>query len=191
MIQVKIKTPPILNKISDPEIYQEANLNGGNLVRSFLRTEFFKEKNKNEPNKLGADRTNFWTNVGKSVLPTIVKGFDIIIRISDFRFAQKLYGGTIKAKRVRFLTIPISKQAYGNRVSVFEQETGKKLFRIKSKKGNFLLVESVDGGIKPHYLLKQSVKQKPWPNSLPSDEVLADKFAEGVTEKLETIFSLK
>lgn len=93
----------------------------------------------------------------------------------------------IRAKRVKFLTIPISKQAYDKRVSVFEQETGKRLFRIKSKKGNFLLAENLDGEIKPHYLLKEVVNQKPNKNALPTDEEIMEAFSEGVYEELETI----
>lgn len=187
MVKVEVKIPKILDKLSDSQTYLEATKLGAFEVSNYLRTEHFPEKNANEPNKLGAKRTNFWTDVGRSVLQPFVKGFSVIVRINDFRFAQKLYGGIIRAKRVKFLTIPISKQAYDKRVSVFEQETGKRLFRIKSKKGNILLVENLDGQIKPHYLLKQSVDQKPNKNALPSDDKIAEAFSRGATEYIETL----
>ena len=132
MVKVEVKIPKILDKLSDSQTYLEATKLGAFEVSNYLRTEHFPEKNANEPNKLGAKRTNFWTDVGRSVLQPFVKGLSVIVRINDFRFAQKLYGGVIKAKRVKFLTIPISKQAYDKRVSVFEQETGKRLFRMPS-----------------------------------------------------------
>jgi hypothetical protein len=187
MVKVEVKIPKILDQLADSQTYLEATKVGAFEVSNYLRTEHFPEKNANEPNKLGAKRTNFWADVGRSVLQPFVKGFSVIVRINDFRFAQKLYGGVIKAKRVKFLTIPISKQAYDKRVSVFEQETGKRLFRIKSKKGNILLVESLDGEIKPHYLLKQSVDQKPNKNALPSDKKIAEAFTKGANEYIETL----
>lgn len=189
MVKVEVKIPQILDQLSDAKTYQEVTYSGAFKVADYLRSVHFVNKNNNEPNKLGAKRTNFWARVGESVLTPFVKAASVIVRINDYRFAQKLYGGVIKAKRVKFLTIPISKQAYDKRVSVFEQESGKRLFRIKSKKGNFLLVEKLDGQIIPHYLLKQSVDQKPNKNALPSDVIIAEQFNEGAIEKLEEILN--
>jgi len=189
MVKVEVKIPKVLDQLTDAKAYQEVTYSGAFKVADYLRSVHFVNKNKNEPNKLGAKRTNFWARVGESVLTPFVKAASVIVRINDYRFAQKLYGGVIKAKRVKFLTIPISKQAYDKRVSVFEQESGKRLFRIKSKKGNFLLVEKLDGQIIPHYLLKQSVDQKPNKNALPSDEIIAEQFNEGAIEKLEEILN--
>lgn len=186
MIGVQIEIPKNLKDLSETKTYRDLSYVGAFKVYDSLR-KHFALKNAKEPNKLGAKRTNFWTQIRSSVRPPVWKGDDLFIAITDFRFAQKLYGGMIRAKRVKFLTIPISKQAYDKRVSVFEQETGKRLFRIKSKKGNFLLAENLDGEMKPHYLLKEVVNQKPNKNALPTDEEIMEAFSEGVYEELETI----
>ncbi len=52
---------------------------------------------------------------------------------------HKEFGGPIVAKNVQNLTIPIDKAARGKSVAQMQAMRGKKFFRFRSKKGNFLL----------------------------------------------------
>lgn len=183
--KVSVNVSGALVNLQNPNWYSGAVKSGAVAVESYIRTEYYAEKNDREPNRLGGRRTNFWSDVGRSVSKPVIRNLSAIIRIKDPRIAQKVFGGPIRPKRSKFLTIPISQESHGLRVSVFERKTGKKLFRIKSKKGNFLLVESVDGGIIPHYSLKQEVDQKPWPGALPKDQEMQERFEAGAIEYIE------
>jgi hypothetical protein len=75
---------------------------------------WFQAKNAAEPNKLGGKRTNFWTNVGRSVTQPIADGSNKIhIDVTHIAFAQKYFGGEITPKKKKWLTIPATALAYG------------------------------------------------------------------------------
>ena len=185
-VKINLESSSILQKLQDPNEYAAAMKVGAVAAKNWMATTYYSAKNANEPNRLKGQRTNFWANIGRSIQNPLQKGMESIIRILDPRIAQKVYGGTIRAKRVTYLTIPISKEAYGMTARVLERNLGTKIFPIKSKKGNRLLVSKVDGQLKPHYLLKQEVNQKPWPGALPPAKDLSQKFTEGVEEHLFT-----
>lgn len=177
-ISIEVSKSEILKKLSSPEEYTAALKIGATEVSQLLKAHYI-EKGSKEPNRLGGKRTNFWAQISESVQTPFIRGFEAVVSIIDPRIAQKIYGGPIRAKRVRYLTIPISKEAYGRRAREFSDEVAP-LFPIKSKKGNRLLVSRVDGGIQPHYLLKEEVNQKPWPGSLPSAEQIKEAFSKGL-----------
>ena len=185
-IRVSFGKSALLEALKEAGAYKAAVKNGAIKVSAFLK-EYYIIKNFDEPNRLGGTRSNFWADVARSVQPATERGDEVIVSILDFRLLQKIYGGKIRAKRVKYLTIPISKEAYNTTARVFERKTKQKLFPIKSKKGNRLLVSSVDGAIQPHYLLKEQVDQKPWPGSLPSDEEILKAFNEGISLFLQQL----
>lgn len=127
------------------------------------------------PNKLGGDRQHFWRAVADSVNQPVIDagGRRIVIGIAHDAIAQKVHGGTITAKRVRALTIPVSPEAYGRTTRTFEHETGKKLFRITVGRGDSKLVgllasrQAGSDVAEIHYLLRRSVFQAPDPDALP------------------------
>ena len=123
------------------------------------------------PNKLGGQRTNFWNQLASSVNAPTITDTTAVISISDPRAAHKHLGGTVTAKRSKFLTIPIAPEAHGRRASVLEGELGIKLFLLKGA-NNPMLAAMVDGGLKTFYVLKRSVEQGPDPKEgiLPPDE---------------------
>ena len=85
--------------------------------------------------------------------------------------AHKVTGGTIRAKRRKFLTIPIVPKAHGLRAKDYSR-TISPLFRVKG-----VLAEKDEGsetGIRPVYVLKKSVTQKPWANALPPEASYVD-----------------
>jgi hypothetical protein len=147
----------------------------------------FREKNAKEPNKLGGKRENFWNKVGQSVQnPNISPdGRTISIAINDPRFAQKLFGGVITAKRVRNLSIPQTAEAYGRYPSTFQLETGITLFLVKTKKGVGLAARAANLGVTVHYILTPSVKQAPTPEALPKMDDVGRAMADRAQKVLD------
>lgn len=136
----------------------------------------FRAKHRREPNRLNPGRRqNFWLGVAQSVSAPVISagGTTVTISISDPRFAQKVFGGTITAKRAGSLTIPVSPDAYGRTTKTFEAETGLKLFLLRvgrkggSKFGNAVLATARGGGIQVEYVLRRSVTQAADPTALP------------------------
>lgn len=83
---------------------------------------------------------------------------------------------TLTPKNSKYLTLPISAEAYGRRAGEFED-----LFPITSKKGNLLLVRKAEGGgIEPMYFLTTSV-------DIPEDSTLIpfEEIYEGAADSVE------
>jgi hypothetical protein len=143
---------------------------------------WFRKKDQTEPNKLSPRREHFWLQVSRSVQNPVVNEATrtISVAVNDPRIAQKVFGGTITAKRAGALTIPMNEKAYGRTAATFEAETGLKLFLVKQKgttQGgtNFeraVLAAKVNGQIEVEYLLVKSVKQQPDADALPPEKDL-------------------
>lgn len=150
-------------------------------LRNQLRAHFV-DKDKTEPNKLKGDRTHYWRQISKSVTsPTVSSdGMSATVAITEETFAQKLFGGVIRAKRGLYLTIPVSSAAHGKTTRAFEREEGIKLFFIKRPFGGLLATKAPnkESGITVHYILKPSVKQDPTPDALPSEADLQKAMAD-------------
>ena len=124
------------------------------------------------PNKLSPRRQHFWLEIAQSVNNPEQTGDNTIsVRVSDPRIAQKVFGGTITAKRAGALTIPVSEKAYGRTAATFEAETGLKLFLLGPKKDTGgrggVLAAMVGGQLEVEYVLAKSVDQAPDPTALP------------------------
>lgn len=129
----------------------------------------FRGKDKT-PNALGGERSHFWLQVMRSTQAPLPDedARTVTISITDPRIAQKVYGGTITAKRAKALTIPVSPEAYGRTAAVLEQELNVKLFVLPSQFGGGLLAQALsDNSIQIHYVLRPSVDQDPDPTALP------------------------
>ena len=96
-------------------------------------------------------------------------------------YGFKVRGGTITPKRVKFLTIPMIREARGLRAETYEQNTGRKLFTIPGKKA--LFERTANGGpkgksgVRAVFALVRRATQPAMPESLPPDEVIADAFS--------------
>ena len=226
MIATKVELPSGNDrmKFSDKELTDVLNV-GARGVTSYLK-KFYKEKDANEPNKLAPGRrTHFWNRrIGGNVQAPKSEGTGkVVVAIDGDILPHKIKGGTITAKRSKYLTIPLAPEAYGRKARRFPD-----LFVIKSKKGNLLLVKpdkssgsvprqkfnakkeakrklpkterpkrenkelglkvperetptmQEESGFTPYYLLRKSVTQKPWPNSIPTEQQITDVFNDGV-----------
>lgn len=104
-----------------------------------------------------------------------------ILENDHIGLSQKITGGTIRAKRKKFLTIPIHPQAHGLTAKQFSR-TITPLFIVKG----VLAMAGENDGDKPIgvYVLKKSVTQKAWPNALPPENSYTTAFMDGVVESL-------
>jgi len=177
----KLKVNRILGQAKNPRAIMAAVGREG----AYQLRGHFRKKDQTEKNKLGGKREHFWRQVMGSVsAPTVSSsGRTVVINITDPRFAQKLFGGTITAKRARALTIPVTAEAYGRATSTFEKETGVKLFFIGKDFANGALAAQIDGRVTIHYLLRKSVHQDKDPNALPPQEQLED----AVTRRAQSV----
>jgi hypothetical protein len=106
----KIKLQRVLGFARNPRaVLVDAAREGGNRLK-----KHFREKDRSEANKLGGRRTHYWNRVAQSVsAPVPESASRVVVNITDPTFAQKLFGGVIRAKRVRNLAIPQEPEAYG------------------------------------------------------------------------------
>jgi hypothetical protein len=110
-------------------------------------------------------------------------------------YAFKVTGGTITRKRASALTIPLIPEARGLHASVYQQNTGNKLFISKSKNALLERIQQLTTGsrgrrgqavattissspVRAVYALMKSVTMRPWPEAMPPDDRLADAFVE-------------
>jgi hypothetical protein len=121
-----------------------------------------------------ADNVESGWNVGK------VTGSGVRIQNNTIGLSHKVTGGTITAKRVKFLTIPVTPEAHGRTARQFSKDIGK-LFAAKG----CLMWKKADGSINAAYILKRSVNHTPWPNALPPDAEIVDAFAESALDAIE------
>ena len=127
----------------------------------------------------GRQKTRFSDNITTGWFVSGVTGSGATLSNGAVGLAHKVLGGTITAKRAKFLTIPVIPQAHGRTVKQFIADIGKVFFA----KG-CVMWSKPDGTIIPAFVLKKSVTHKPWPNALPTSDSIADAFAGGAMEAL-------
>lgn len=128
----------------------------------------------------GRKKTQWWRKVERNwTVSSATTTSATLSNINTDGFSHKITGGTISAKRAKFLTIPIVPEAHGLSAKTYSK-TIKPLFRVK----NLLVQEEKDGNIKPIFVLKKSVTQKAWKGALPPEKTYLDAYAAGVLETL-------
>jgi hypothetical protein len=166
-------TPQIERMIREAKRPRAIVAAGIRAVYNFLR-KHFRALDRSNPNKLGGTRQHFWRQVEMSTNTPVITDTNGVVTVSDPRYAFKVEGGTITAKRAKMLTIPVSREAYGRRASVLEQERGIKLIALRLE-GRGVLAEILPtGGIIVHYALKPSVTISADPNALPDMDEMSD-----------------
>jgi len=132
----------------------------------------FRQKDRDEPNRLGGEREHFWLKVMRSVQAPILSdaGTKVTISITHPVYGHKFRGGIISAKRVKNLSIPQTPEAYGRAPAVFEQETGHKLIFIRQGPVA-LLARRVTLGpfLQVEYVLRPFVRQERDPTAFPDE----------------------
>ena len=118
-------------------------------------------------------------SVEKNVGITSVTDEKAVIDIADVRFAHHVKGGTVEAKRGKYLTIPLTPEAYAKagKGSLRESWPGLKLVTFGR---NRFLATVVGKVVTLQFLLKERVTHKPHPESLPDPAVLNAKAQEAM-----------
>jgi hypothetical protein len=130
----------------------------------------------------GRKKTQWWRQVATGWNTGRVTYRTGQIDNSTIGLSHKVTGGTIRAKRVRFLTIPIIPRAHGLSARVYAR-TFAPLFAIKG-----VLAEKDGDGIKPVFVLKRQIKQRPWKGALPKEAEYVGPFEETLLDELEKDF---
>lgn len=187
-INVKIQDKGVLELIKLLENPMPALLIAGTEVKTEASRHYI-AKNKDEPNRLGGKRTNYWTNIARSIEGPFERGTKVVVNITDPTLRQKIYGGTIKPKDKDYLTIPLKPETHGVSAEVFSEETGIDLFFVQLSGGSKFLAGKPDGKFELFYLLKQSITQDPWPGALPEQRQLNEAAKRGAVEALSLALS--
>lgn len=112
----------------------------GRSVAELFKENFFK-LDRERPNALGGSRTHFYADAAKA---TSSEGDDTgaTITVSQQGIRQRLEGGTIRAIKGKYLTIPARAEAYGKSVRSF-----KNLRFVKLSGDRAMLVEVDQQGV--------------------------------------------
>jgi hypothetical protein len=146
----------------------------------------FRQKDRDEPNRLGGKREHFWLKVMRSVQAPILSdaGTKVTISITHPVYGHKFRGGIISAKRVKNLSIPQTPEAYGRSPSVFEQETGHKLIFIRQGPIALLARRATLGPfLQVEYVLRPWVRQERDPTAFPDET----KFEEALLARANAV----
>jgi hypothetical protein len=152
-------------------------MNAGREVNTRLK-QHFRMRDQTSANQLSDRRSHFWRAVARMVQnPEQENANTVRVTINHPAFAQKVFGGTIRAKAAEALTIPVEERAYGRTTATFEAETGLKLFLIRTGHGAFqnavLAVKDDNArGFTVEYILTKSVTQSADTEALPDKTML-------------------
>jgi hypothetical protein len=107
------------------------------------------------------------------------------VSISDPRFVHRIMGGPVKAKRGKFLTIPLTAKAYrmGGKGSLRQSWPG--LLFIKAKQGTKLLAEKKGEKLTFQFVLKQAVTHRPHPDELPDEQAMQREVGQAMLAALK------
>jgi hypothetical protein len=130
----------------------------------------------------GRKKTQWWRKVAGSWSIMGASGSGVTLRSKGaIGFSHKVTGGTITARRAKFLTIPIVPEAHGLTARTYSR-TIAPLFAVKGVLAQ--ADENSPTGIKPVFVLKKSITQKPWRNALPPEKTYLDAFTNGALESI-------
>ncbi len=116
------------------------------------------------------------TSVEKTVGISARSDDAVIVSIADPRFVHRLTGGTVKAKRAKYLAIPMTAQAYAAIGKGTLRESMPGLRFVKLRNGQRFLAL----GGKFIFALKESVTHSAHPEEAPDEKQLADAGLAGM-----------
>jgi len=162
-----------------------------------LRAHFTdREQGPSKASSRGWPKQHFWAQIAQATTLTEVNDDGATVTINDPRFAQKVYGGTIKpGAGKKYLTIPAIAQAYGRSAQIIEGL--KPIIRmiagerraVALGKGETVISKKGNPRLKPGtetiwYWLVKSVTQEPDPQALPPMDHLKEKLQDEAKEYL-------
>jgi hypothetical protein len=160
----------------------------GGRLESVVRRHFIARNG--EGNAKGWPSRQFWVKEGanKTALSEVTD-HSATVSIASPAIAHKLEGGTISAKRKKYLAIPATPRAYALGSPGEGRWGAGELFLVRPKGKNPFLATKQGAGIEPQYWLVKSVTQAADPRTLPAEATLAaelrDEAEAFVNSKLE------
>jgi hypothetical protein len=139
-----------------------------------------------EGNKHGWPSRHFWNRqVRQNTALTEVTDETATVSIASPPFGLKLFGGTIKPKRGKWLTIPLTAEAY-TKGSPREWDPADRQRLFRPGKARILAVkDGKDKGFVPMFALAASVTQDADPRALPPWDEVTEKLGDEATEFVE------
>jgi hypothetical protein len=129
----------------------------------------------------GRSLSGWWLATASGWSTTKANSSGVTFSNAAIGLAHKVTGGTIRAKRRKFLTIPIVPQAHGVTARDYSRRISP-LFRVKGVLAE--KDEDAESGIRPVYALKKSVTHKPWPGALPPEASYVDALIDTALDYL-------
>lgn len=153
----------IAQQLKNPQaLYKDVGRRAANDLR-----KHFREMDAKQPNALGGTRTHFWLEVRDGVQQPQADSSGVTLLVVHPVIAAKVFGAVVTPKHAQSLTIPLHELAHGRRASVFEQETGKKLFHPK---GTRVLMANLGDKPVSIYALAKRVNLRSEPEALPEEK---------------------
>ncbi len=152
------------------------------------------------PNALGGPRTNFYAGAAGGTHFNIV-GDDVIVSINHVGIAQRYFGGTIRPKTAKYLTIPVHPKAYGKKAREMDLElvfgrNGEPIALATKAHLVTIIRQRVKGGITRKlggrrgeimFRLVKKVVQQPDPTVLPHEGFIESRAKRDVTEYINRL----
>lgn len=155
--------------------------------------------NLERPNQLGGKRTNFYAQAGRLTNFTIAPD-GITVSIPSVGIAQRFFGGTIRPKASKWLTIPAHPAAHGKRARQFDLqvvygEGGRPIAlatkttqvkeRVRNEKGRLVTRLAVRAFGEIMFWLRKYVTQAPDPTVLPRTDEVAGAAVIAVNDSVD------
>lgn len=173
----------------------------GRSARNAIRTHLFARDQAG--NKLGGSRTHYYGAAARATAFTI-EGDGVIVSIPQIGIRQRYYGGTIKPKKSKYLTIPVHPSAHGKRAREFGDlelvfdHTGRPIalatpstrgVSIRATKSGKTTKRNVGRMGEIMFLLLKSVTQRADPAVLPTQEAMASAITPDLQKYLALLAS--
>ena len=133
----------------------------------------------------------FWTDMARSVRVAAVSATAVSVHTHHVAAAQKEFGGDIRPKNAKALTIPVTEEARARRASEFEFG-GRRLFVLDRAAGDTigLLGYGDTGGFHALFVLRSRVSQAPdpwWPSARTVARLGIEEASRFVQNKLDVL----
>lgn len=169
-----------LTKLVSAEALERLSKAAADRVAEKMRDHFLEKDTKG--NKRGWSRSNFWGEIARATTRGTSGDAVADVIVGDRRLAIHVYGGVVRPKERRALTVPLHPMAKGKRVSVLQGELGVKIFPLKPKRGRRdtrgILAAKIGGKVVALYALRSKVTIPRDPEALPSPEQLKPALQE-------------
>ncbi len=129
-------------------------------------------------NRSRSSRSDYYARAAGSTFP-IVEGDKIGVGIDHVGIALRRFGGTVRPRTAKFLSIPVADESYGKRMREFENL--EIIYNRKKGKG----VAKI--GSRVLFALTQQATHKPDATVLPTDNQLADPILRIINYEIQKL----